>query len=50
MTYRALTESVVEDAALPWLERVSWSVRHGTEIAPGELLVLDFARLIGSTF
>jgi type I restriction enzyme R subunit len=32
----AFSESVVEDAALAWLESVGWSVRHGPEIAPGE--------------
>ncbi|OGA71231.1 MAG: hypothetical protein A3G81_30580 [Betaproteobacteria bacterium RIFCSPLOWO2_12_FULL_65_14] len=30
------TESVVEQAALAWLESVGWSVRHGPETAPGE--------------
>lgn len=34
----AFTESVVEEAALAWLEGLGWSVRHGPEIAPGELL------------
>ena len=33
----AFTESVVEDAALAWLESLGWSVKHGPEIAPGEL-------------
>src|SRR5262245_17150579 len=32
-----VTESVVEQAALAWFESVGWSIRHGTEIAPGEL-------------
>ncbi len=32
----AFTESVVEHAALAWLESVGWSVRRGAEIAPGE--------------
>ena len=32
----AFTESVVEEAALAWLESVGWSVRNGAEIAPGE--------------
>jgi type I restriction enzyme R subunit len=32
----AFTESVVEEAALAWLESIGWSVRHGAEIAPGE--------------
>jgi type I restriction enzyme R subunit len=30
------TESVVEEAALAWLESMGWSVRNGAEIAPGE--------------
>src|SRR5262249_29650550 len=33
----SFTESTVEQAALAWFESVSWSVRHGAEIAPGEL-------------
>ena len=31
------TESVVEEAALAWLESLGWSVKHGPGIAPGEL-------------
>ena len=31
------TESVVEDAALTWLAGLGWAVKHGPEIAPGEL-------------
>jgi len=30
------TESVVEQAALVWLESAGWQVRNGAEIAPGE--------------
>ncbi len=30
------TESVVEQAALAWLESLGWRVTHGLEIAPGE--------------
>ena len=33
---RGFTESVVEQAALAWLESVGWSVRNGAQIAPGE--------------
>ena len=33
---RTFTESVVEQAALAWLENIGWTVRNGTEIAPGE--------------
>lgn len=36
MTQRGVTESVVEQAALAWLERLGWRVKHGLEIAPGE--------------
>ena len=32
----AFTESVVEQAALAWLEAAGWQVRNGAEIAPGE--------------
>jgi hypothetical protein len=31
----AFTESVVEDAALAWLESLGYAVKHGPEIAPG---------------
>ena len=36
MTERGVTESVVEQAALAWLESAGWQVRNGAEIAPGE--------------
>lgn len=36
MTERGITESVVEQAALAWLESVGWSVLNGADIAPGE--------------
>jgi len=36
MKQRGVTESVVEQAALAWLESVGWQVRNGAEIAPGE--------------
>ena len=32
------TESVVEDAALAWLENLGYTIKHGPEIAPGEIL------------
>jgi hypothetical protein len=32
----AFTESIVEDAALAWLESLGYVVKHGPEIAPGE--------------
>lgn len=30
------TESVVEDAALIWLESLSYAVLHGSEVVPNE--------------
>ena len=30
------SESVVEEAALAWLEPAGWQIRNGAEIAPGE--------------
>ncbi len=35
MTETGVTESVVEQAALAWIESLGWEVRNGTEIAPG---------------
>src|SRR6266481_1954594 len=37
MSGTSFTESVVEDAALAWLESLGYTVKHGPEIAPGEL-------------
>jgi type I restriction enzyme R subunit len=34
----AFMESVVEEAALAWLESLGWAIKHGPDIAPGELL------------
>jgi type I restriction enzyme R subunit len=31
------TESVVEEAALAWLESAGWTIRHGADMVPGEL-------------
>jgi type I restriction enzyme R subunit len=36
VTDRGVTESVVEDAALGWIESLGYSIVHGPEIAPGE--------------
>lgn len=33
----SFSESTVEDAALAWLEGLGYAVKHGPEIAPGEL-------------
>lgn len=35
-----LTESVVEDAALAWLESFGSAVKYGPEIGPGEMVVV----------
>jgi len=32
------TESVVEDAALAWLDSLGYAIKHGPEIALGEFL------------
>jgi hypothetical protein len=42
------TESVVEDAALAWLESLGYVVKHGLEIAPGELLAerTDYCQVV----
>jgi type I restriction enzyme R subunit len=37
MSLNSFTESVVEDAALAWLESPGYAIKHGPEIAPGEL-------------
>ena len=37
MTEKGVTESVVEQAALAWLESLGWRVLHGPDIAPDEL-------------
>src|SRR5713226_9418350 len=39
MTERGVTESVIEQATLAWLESLGYTVKHGPEIAPGELAV-----------
>jgi type I restriction enzyme R subunit len=44
----SFTESVVEEAALAWLESLGWRVTHGLEIAPGELGAerADYAQVV----
>ena len=37
MTTKSFSESVVEEATLAWLESLGWTVKHGPEIAWGEL-------------
>src|SRR6266508_2785496 len=42
------TESVVEQAALAWLESLGYTIKHGPEIAPGELAAerTDYGQVI----
>ncbi|MBI2997373.1 MAG: type I restriction endonuclease subunit R, partial [Deltaproteobacteria bacterium] len=42
------TESVVEDAALAWLESLGYTVKHGPEIGPGELFAerADYGQVV----
>ena len=42
------SESVVEDAALAWLESLGWTIKHGPNIAPGELTAerRDYAQVV----
>jgi type I restriction enzyme R subunit len=37
VTDGGFTESVVEQAALAWLESIAWRVAHGPDVAPGSL-------------
>ena len=50
MTNR-FTESTVESAALAWLESLVYTIKHGPEIAPGELFAErgDYGRVILTT-
>jgi type I restriction enzyme R subunit len=43
-----MTESIIEQAALTWLERLGWMIKHGPEIAPGELAAerADFGQVV----
>ena len=54
----SFTESVVEDAALAWLEALGYAIKHSLEIAAlcdarapelisGELRVKDAERIVG---
>ena len=51
MNKGSFTESVVEDAALAWLESLGYAVKHGPEIAPGELFAErgDYGQVILAT-
>jgi type I restriction enzyme R subunit len=48
MTERGVTESVVAQAALAWLESVGWSIQHGAETASGELAAecSDYSKVV----
>src|SRR5437867_4230728 len=37
MTDSGVSESVIEQAALAWLESLGWSIKHGPDIAPDTL-------------
>ena len=48
MNIKGFAESVVEQAALAWLETLGYLVLHGPEIAPGELLAerTDYGQVV----
>ncbi len=48
MIERGITESVIEQAALAWLESLGWTVKHGPDIAPEELAAerKDFSQVV----
>ncbi len=48
MSGQVFTESIVEDAALAWLESLGYSIKNGIEIAPGELFAerADYGKVI----
>lgn len=45
---RPFTESIVEEAALSWLEPLGWSVKYGSDMVPGELFAerQDYTQVI----
>jgi hypothetical protein len=47
MTQR-FTESVVEDAALAWLESLGYTIKHGPEIGPEEIFAerADYGQVV----
>ena len=51
MSGNGFTESVVEDAALAWLESLGYAVKVGPKIAPGELFAerRDYGQVILAT-
>ena len=48
MSVSSFTESVVEDAALAWLESLGYAVKQGPDIAPGELAAerIDYGQVV----
>ncbi len=48
MSDRGVTESVIEQAALAWVESLGYEVKHGLEIAPGELFAerTDYGQVV----
>jgi type I restriction enzyme R subunit len=44
----SFTESIVEQAALDWLSGLGYTVKHGPEIAPGELFAerRDYSQVV----
>jgi len=42
------TESVVEDAALAWLESLGYAIKHGPEIAPVAPVAERFSAEVGA--
>ena len=48
MSPSRITESVVEEAALDWLDGLGWSIAHGPDIAPDTLAVerADYGQVV----
>jgi len=48
MTERGVSESIIEQAALAWLESLGYAVLHGPDIAPAELLTerADYGQVV----
>ena len=45
MSEGSFTESVVEDAALAWLENLGYAIKHGPDISPvGDTLTLALSQ------
>ena len=44
MTVIGLSESIVEQAALAWLDSLGWTVKHGPDIAPGARVQKELLR------